>query len=467
MANESNAANAVTHPHDHSRVSGLRQPFGPRVLDAAHLAREARMRARQERARETCLGQVECKHRLIRALTEARHAFGVSDRSIIVLEALASCHRGRALDGRTPLIVYPSNRELSLRCRGMAPATLRRHIAALVHAGLIARRDSPNGKRFRRRDGPGTGAGAGMGEGEAYGFDLAPLALAAPDIEAAATAARAAWERRERMRLSVVTHARDIAKTLEALAETAVETEGFRIQLDALGGTRRIARGVSYEALKERCEALARLRIEVERAFLATLNEAELDAAIDEPVNSEVDGLGSMPSTPCEDRESSGCGAQPERHQQSSSTQYPLNGSREAIEEREGRAPRTAPNATRREMDGGSGIVRPAVAAPGDLDRVRRACPLMADLDPAPIATWSDFLRRAETTRAMLGISPDAWGEARAAMGERTAATVVAAMLERHEHIRKPGGYLRALTEKAETNGFDINRMLRALENRE
>ena len=52
----------------------------------------------------------------------------------------------------------------------MAPATIRRHIVALVEAGMIFRRDSANGKRFCRRDDRGVME-------EAFGFDLAPLAL--------------------------------------------------------------------------------------------------------------------------------------------------------------------------------------------------------------------------------------------------------------------------------------------------
>ena len=62
-------------------------------------------------------------------------------------------------------VVFPSNRQLSLRAHGMAPATLRRHLAVLVDAGLIVRRDSPNGKRYARKDGAG-------GLTKAFGFDI-------------------------------------------------------------------------------------------------------------------------------------------------------------------------------------------------------------------------------------------------------------------------------------------------------
>jgi replication initiation protein RepC len=102
------------------------------------------------------------KWRLFRALTEAKTPLGVTDRALSVLHALLSFHQETALtlpvadrraddedeDESAGIVVFPSNRELSIRAHGMAPATLRRHLACLVDAGLIIRRDSPNGKRF-------------------------------------------------------------------------------------------------------------------------------------------------------------------------------------------------------------------------------------------------------------------------------------------------------------------------------
>ncbi len=68
----------------------------------------------------------------------------------------------------------------------MAPATLRRHLAALVDAGLIIRRDSPNGKRFARR-----GQG-GARSRNAFRFRyLTPLVARAADIETLAQEVRA------------------------------------------------------------------------------------------------------------------------------------------------------------------------------------------------------------------------------------------------------------------------------------
>jgi replication initiation protein RepC len=46
----------------------------------------------------------------------------------------------------------------------------------------------------------------------------------------------------------------------------------------------------------------------------------------------------------------------------------------------------------------------------------------------------------------MLGISPDAWRDAVETMGQADASIVVAAILQKGDEARFPGGYLRALT---------------------
>ena len=50
-----------------------------------------------------------------------------------------------------------------------------------------------------------------------------------------------------------------------------------------------------------------------------------------------------------------------------------------------------------------------------------------------------------------------------AVLGEEDAAVVVAAILQRGEAIKSPGGYLRSLTEKARGGGFSLGPVLMAL----
>jgi replication initiation protein RepC len=91
------------------------------------------------------------------------------------------------------------------------------------------------------------------------------------------------------------------------------------------------------------------------------------------------------------------------------------------------------------------------------------ACPDIADYAKGGIADWSDFIATAALVRSMLGVSPSAWEEAVEVMGERQAATVVAAILQRADAISSAGGYLRDLTRKAQAGQFTLGPMLMAL----
>ena len=144
-------------------------PFGRRSLTLAHVASQATAKARPP-------DKAVHKWQVFRAICTAKARIGVSERALAVLDALLSFHPETTLSGEG-LIVFPSNQQLALRAHGMAPATLRRHLAALVDCGLIIRRDSPNGKRFARK---GRGGTIEM----AFGFDLSPLVARAEEFEA-------------------------------------------------------------------------------------------------------------------------------------------------------------------------------------------------------------------------------------------------------------------------------------------
>ena len=119
-------------------------PFGRRPLSLAMVAAQQAAKACPEDA-------AAHKWRVFRNLTEAKEGLGLSDRALAVLGALLTFHPETALTPGTDLVVFPSNRELSMRAHGPAAATLRRALAQLVETGIVIRRDSPNGKRYARR----------------------------------------------------------------------------------------------------------------------------------------------------------------------------------------------------------------------------------------------------------------------------------------------------------------------------
>jgi replication initiation protein RepC len=401
-------------------------PFGGGRMSARLFIRQASVSERQEKLRagdggnDTGGGD---KWQLLRALTEARAHFGLSDRAIGLLEALVSFTSDRILDGSKPIIVFPSNRELSIRARGMAPATIRRHLTALVEAGLIFRRDSANGKRYCVRDDRGV-------VDEAFGFDLAPLALKAAEIHTMAETVRSEAKALRFLKTEVTLHLRDISKIITAAIEEARSGnwDGLvaEFQEMSFGSLPRRPDTATLTALRTR---LAAFRTKVENAYLSSLSEEEM----------------------------SGNDTHSERHIQNSNTDLPfeLDGQRELEGAKPGGDRNEGAQSTERVQE-----KRVAIS----LDRMRKVCPQIGDYAQGGLQNWQDLIRAADLVRSMLGVSPDAWAKARKAMGEQAAAIVVAVMLERVDEIRSPGGYLRDLTRKAERSAFSVFPMLQALE---
>src|ERR1019366_8882660 len=88
-------------------------------------------------------------------------------------------------------IVWPSS-SMQQEALGLSATRVKAVNRALIEAGLIAMKDSPNGKRYGKRDPKGRIV-------EAYGFDLAPIA--ARHAEFVQLAAEAKVEREELRRL--------------------------------------------------------------------------------------------------------------------------------------------------------------------------------------------------------------------------------------------------------------------------
>ena len=145
-------------------------PFGRRSLTLAHVATQMAAVRRPP-------DKVVHKWQVFRAICTARPKLGVSERALSRPERAFSFYPETTLTGEDDLIVFPSNEQLCLRTHGMPASTLRRQLAALVDAGLIVRRDSPNGKRYARK-------GRGGEIKLAFGFDLAPLVVRAEEFEA-------------------------------------------------------------------------------------------------------------------------------------------------------------------------------------------------------------------------------------------------------------------------------------------
>ena len=390
-------------------------PFGRRTLTLAHVATQMVASARPP-------DKVVHKWQVFRAICTARPKLGVSERALAVLNALLSFHPETTLAGEEDLIVFPSNQQLCLRTHGMPASTLRRLLVVLVDAGLIVRRDSPNGKRYARK-------GRGGEIKLAFGFDLAPLVVRADEferlaeeIEAEVRAVRLAKER-------ITLCRRDIAKMIATGIEENVPTE----------------RAGQGPASWQEVHAVFRGLVE---GISRTARLEELEAAA-EALSSLADDILNLLEVHVKTTSMSANESQNERHKQNSNPNPPID-----LEPslQEGRAARAEPNLPP--------SVSPDKTYP--LGMVLSACPDIVDYAKGGIANWRDFLATTSVVRPMLGISPSAWEEAQMVMGDTQAAIVIACLLQRSSEIQSAGGYLRELTRKARAGEFSLGPVLMA-----
>lgn len=366
-------------------------PFGRQPVTAGQLATHARASAA-----EPCL--LVNKWQVLRDLTRARKAYGLSDRDLSVLHALVSFWPNEEI-GSGLSIVFPSNATLSTRAHGMAESTLRRHLAALVTAGVIRRHDSPNGKRYAR------------GNVLAFGFDLSPLAHLSDAITEHAETIRAEEIALTAQREEIVLRLRDCDKFLFWLVEQAISVPQ-----------------TLFEAVLSAKKALRR--------------KAQIDAlnSLGQTVNKLWENVqGFLPKT----EDMSGTAVKYERHKQDSD--IILNESESGIE---------IPSVDKPAPIGPDNL-------PWEL--VLKACPDIAPYAKDDIRNWRDLEIASDFACQMMGIDQSTLNHAKRAMTAQGAATALACILQRFTQITSPGAYLRRLAQKAEAKLFSPLPMVMAL----
>lgn len=357
------------------------------------------------------------KWRVFRDVGDARTRLGLQDRALAVLNALVSFFPASELSSDKNLVVFPSNVQLSARANGIAGTTLRKCLGSLVEAGIIIRKDSPNGKRYARKSGEGDIE-------DAYGFSLAPLLARATEFAALAQ-------------------------------DVAAEQRQFRIMKDRLTIVRRDVRKLISVGMEENLPgdwaAAEACFIDIVGRFVRRPTLKDLLASLDE-MNLLHEEVTSLLETQQESQKNDGNDIVFGCHIQNSNTES-SNELEPSFEKKQGE--KTALKKEPQRM--GAPEVFP-------LSMVLRACPeIVAFGMGGGIGSWREMMTAAVTVRSMLGVSPSAYEEACEVLGQTGAAIAIACILERANHINSAGGYLRDLTAKARRGEFSLGPMLFAL----
>lgn len=384
-------------------------PFGRRPMTLALVKN-------QFAAADIEQGKSADKWKVYQDACAARTLLGLRDRALAVLSALLSFYPDTELSEASNLIVFPSNAQLAARANGIAGTTLRENLALLVQAGLIFRNDSPNGKRYARKDRDGV-------IDTAYGFSLAPLLARAEEIARLAQQVNDENRRLKLVKEKITIARRDVRKLISAAIEEGTPGDWEAIEQQYVGSVAKLRTAKTMGDYGDCLDELTLLHEGVVNLLELQLIPQKTDTNDDEIrqhiQNSNTDSIIEFePSS----RNELGAKPRPEPHWQG----------------------------------------EPIKAFP--LSMVLRACPQIADYGHGGrIENWRELMSAAVVVRSMLGVSPSAYEQACEVMGPENAAVATACILERAGHINSPGGYLRDLTARAERGEFSLGPMLMAL----
>ena len=339
-------------------------------------------------------------------------------------------------------IVWPSA-SMQQESLGLSPTQVKAINRALIEAGVLTMKDSPNGKRYGVRDRAGRIT-------EAYGFDLSPIAARHAEFVRLAEEARVERAEMGRLRRRATIARKGIAQILETVGEYGLQGEDWaglardiRTLATALKRVEWPAEMLLGVESLERRQRAARERLEM--LLLATRTGPSEEVDLD-PKGSEY------------------------RPHQNTYKPSP-NPQADTVIANEGCSSLSEPP-----VPGQATPAQPAqpVRIDGTVlrlstDELVRLAPRLRPYLTTPQPAWPAIVDAADWLRGELGVSKSLWGEACLAMGREEAAIAVAIVSAKPAgHFQtSPGGYFHGMVAKAKAGELNLARTIWGLRARD
>jgi replication initiation protein RepC len=317
----------------------------------------------------------------------------------------------------------------------------------LVELGLVTMKDSPNGKRYGKRDAHGRIV-------EAYGFDLSPLAARFEEFQAIAARAREEREQMRQLRRRATIARRGLDQVLETAAELGLA-------------------GPQWGQLGVEARSLAKALKRSERLDEVALGVANLERRHQEAREWLESAAIHPQETPSESVDTDPKGSENRPHQYNyKSNLHPqedtvmasegCSAGGEAVPSPPPPVPHPEPRTTE-----GRPATKPARYDAGPVMRLTtdelvhlapRLRPYLRTSSPA----WPEIVDAADWLRHDLGVSKSLWGDACVSMGREQAAIALAIVSTKPaEHFRStPGGYFNAMVARAKGGTLNLSRSI-------
>ncbi len=390
--------------------------------------------ASQEIAREGLDADVE-KSSLAMALKRSAPVLKITGTPYQILDILLGMVRKQDLKaGGRPLVAISNEKLADYTDRSQR--TVSRCLKRLVEAGVLAYADSPNGRRFVRRDSEGA-------VDYGYGLDLTPACNRLQELQAMAQAFQEQLKQDKQARRRVIARARaitDLARLLGKSASHIVERmeDALSQPLDP----------ISRAALLEEVYQYT-LQIQAKMSCLGDKNDVSISNTtqphIKNIVKDQRHGSNEPSLKSCSDNEaySSVERAFEENDDASGKPDETQNYGHNAVEH----PINTLPS-----------VLLSGVSI-GLLDQASRE---ICDLLQTRLTSWNALFAISEDLRHLIGLSKAGWSAACAAHGKYLAAACLLVVAEKAlrdpEAISRPAGYFRAMMERANEGKLNLQK---------
>jgi replication initiation protein RepC len=349
-------------------------------------------------------------------------------------------------------IVWPSA-AMQQHELGLGPSQVKNLNRQLVELGLVVMKDSPNGKRYGRRDAQGRIV-------EAYGFDLSPLASRLAEFQAEVETGRAERARVQALRRRATIARNGIRQLLETALEQGIADKEWTLLQDAASMASRGVAGIPSSAEMEMAVArLERLQSDMRRYLETALERVAARAESQRsPVNNDpkepknwphITATNHLPNLKDTVIAAKGSGSfqvfTGDNHPSSGFTNRANIGQTTNAQQRPGKA----------RTDSGP-LLR---ITPVELIKL---APRLKTYLNKQAPSWPEIVDAADWLREELGISKFIWGDACLTMGREQAAIAVAIVSAKPPaHFRgSPGGYFHGMVTKAKAGELLLARTI-------
>jgi replication initiation protein RepC len=365
---------------------------------------------------------------LLAAFKAAAPRLGLPTRIVHAVDWLFKFTQPQDWERERRPIVWPSA-SLEQQALGLSETQAKRLNRYLIEAGLVTMRDSPNGKRYGRRD-------AKARIVEAYGFDLSPLAARYTEFVRLAEEGRAGRQAMGRLRRRATIARKGIVQILETAHDYDLS-------------------GEEWTTLERDTSAIVQALKRVERPDEMGMGVTSLEQRQRE-ARTHLEKL-------LKDVKKAPSGVENEPHQYTyNSNPYPSQDTVIAPKTSSGAGEPSLPQPSepehrQRPEKGMVHGVRP--------DELVRLAPRLRSYLLRPNPTWPEIIDAADWLRHDLDVSKSLWGDACLTLGRDLAAVALAIVSTKTpEHFRTtPGGYFHGMVQKAKAGELHLERTVWAL----